>query len=401
MRRVLILPCVALLCLLGSCGGGNNGSSTPSTPTSKIKKRALVSNQFKSQVEIVNAASDAVNLVLTSDASGNTVSTIANVISAPSGPTLMAVTPDKKLTVVFARDSNTLDVITNATETETATIGLPDITESIVVSPDSAKVYAAVRNAPVSGQPSGAVEVVDLVNNNIAASIPVPAVRRIALSHNGNKILAFSDNTDQMWIVDTSARAAVAVAGFDRPTWGVFTTDDSKAYILSCGPECGGTTAKVTIVDMGTNTPGASVGVSAATMGFMDGSNLYVAGTAASGGRLDVVSVSSFTISKAAVPISDGFHDLMALASNNRLFIGAHACSNRAGGCLSIFNTSSQTAVLSGPNGDVTGMQPIDGRNVVYVIEGGELRIYDTTTDAPQPTQIDIVGKAFDVKTID
>ena len=54
-------------------------------------------------------------------------------------------------------------------------------------------------------------------------------------------------------------------------------------------------------------------------------------------------------------------------------------------------------------SGDVTGLQPIDGRSVVYVVEGGELVIWDTTTDAPLPAnkQVDIVGQAFDARLID
>jgi hypothetical protein len=60
--------------------------------------------------------------------------------------------------------------------------------------------------------------------------------------------------------------------------------------------------------------------------------------------------------------------------------------------------------------GDVTGIQPIAGRNVVYVVQNGGLGIYDTTTDKLQvsPTnsqnnngQVDIVGQLFDVKLVD
>jgi hypothetical protein len=52
-------------------------------------------------------------------------------------------------------------------------------------------------------------------------------------------------------------------------------------------------------------------------------------------------------------------------------------------------------------NFDVTGIAPISNRNIVYVVQGGELNIYDTTTDALTPTQIDVVGKAVDVKYVD
>jgi hypothetical protein len=52
-------------------------------------------------------------------------------------------------------------------------------------------------------------------------------------------------------------------------------------------------------------------------------------------------------------------------------------------------------------NGDVTGIEPIPNRNVVYVCEGGKLTIYDTTTHQPQTTQVNIVGQAVDVKVVD
>ena len=37
-------------------------------------------------------------------------------------------------------------------------------------------------------------------------------------------------------------------------------------------------------------------------------------------------------------------------------------------------------------NGNVTGLQQITGRNIVYVIQNGELRIYDTDTNQLQVT---------------
>ena len=52
-------------------------------------------------------------------------------------------------------------------------------------------------------------------------------------------------------------------------------------------------------------------------------------------------------------------------------------------------------------NGDVTGLQPITNRNVVYVVQKGELRIYDTTTDKLQTQQVDILGQAIDVELVD
>ena len=45
-----------------------------------------------------------------------------------------------------------------------------------------------------------------------------------------------------------------AIGGFDNPVYAVFSTDDSKAYILSCGFECGGVAASVTVLDIASKT---------------------------------------------------------------------------------------------------------------------------------------------------
>jgi hypothetical protein len=101
----------------------------------------------------------------------------------------------------------------------------------------------------------------------------------------------------------------------------------------------------------------------------------------------------------------------MEISNNGQLFVGATTCSNinnasEVRGCLSIFNTSSSTVVIPPDNGDVTGIQPITNRNVVYLCEGGYFRIYDTTIDKLQvppagQSSIVIVGDAVDVKLVD
>jgi hypothetical protein len=68
---------------------------------------------------------------------------------------------------------------------------------------------------------------------------------------------------------------------------------------------------------------------------------------------------------------------------------------------LSVFDTNKATAIVPPQIGDVTGIQPISRRSVVYVVQNGQLGIYDTTTDKLQTTQVDIIGQAVDVKQID
>ena len=73
----------------------------------------------------------------------------------------------------------------------------------------------------------------------------------------------------------------------------------------------------------------------------------------------------------------------------------------RSSRLLSILNTSKSTVVVPPLLGDVTGIQPINRRSVVYVVQNGELSIYDTTTDKLQTTQVDVIGQAVDVKEVD
>jgi hypothetical protein len=96
--------------------------------------------------------------------------------------------------------------------------------------------------------------------------------------------------------------------------------------------------------------------------------------------------------------ITDGYHNHIEMASNGQLFVGARNCT---AACLSIFNTGSKSVVLGTDTGDVTGVQPIKDRSVVYVCENGVLRIYDTTSDNPQAKQVRILGQAIDVKEVD
>jgi len=99
----------------------------------------------------------------------------------------------------------------------------------------------------------------------------------------------------------------------------------------------------------------------------------------------------------------------MQMGANAQLFIGSRNCTNiniaggEVRGCLSIANTATGSIIAPPDNGNVTAIEPIPNRNVVYVCEGGALRIYDATTDKLQttPEQPDVVGQAIDVKVVD
>jgi hypothetical protein len=230
------------------------------------------------------------------------------------------------------------------------------------------------------------------------------------MTKNGNTILAFSDNSDSVAFIDTTkSNAITTVGGFNRPYSALISSDDSKAFVLNCGLECGGSAAGVAVVDLTSKAITSTVPLKAATIAVADSSNLYVAGTDVSShtGILSVMSLSSLS-SPTTQTISDGLHTTMALASGNKLYIGSKACSNSgsAGGqCLSVYDISKPSTpatIISGAIGDVQAITPIKDRTVVYVIQNGLLKVYDTATDTPQATPtILVTGKVIDVKEVD
>ena len=119
--------------------------------------------------------------------------------------------------------------------------------------------------------------------------------------------------------------------------WAVFSSDDSTAYILNCGAECGGTAASITLLDMNSNLPGPTIPIDSGTTGLLSGNLLYVAGTkpgantcagsspatlANTCGEVSTVDLGLMTVTATAT-ITDGYHNHIEMGANNRLFIGA------------------------------------------------------------------------------
>jgi len=391
-RALLLFSCLTLVIAFASCGGYNSGSTKKQAIVSGLAKRAFVSIRFSNP-------SSAIGIV---DAQKDQPAANHPQITDLAGPSIMLVSPNRKITAVFDSTNNAMSTLDNTGESESSAFVLGDRTESFVVLPDDSTMVVAIRNR--------ALVFVGDKNGSVSAQIVVPQVHWLAMTPDGKKVLAFSDGINSVAIIDTTVTPAVVVAtvpGFDRPVGAAMSSDNNTAFILNCGPECGGTTASVMSLNIATHAVSAPVPVPGATVGLLNGTTLTVAGsppghvcsgTSTPCGVLSIVDTASMTSSAGSQrDISDGYHYKMAAASNSKIYIGARTCQNQTQGCLSFYNTGTQTAAISKPEGDVTGLQPISGRTVVYVVAGGELRIYDTGSDTEQATQIDFVGQAWDV----
>lgn len=426
LKRAALTAAILMLTGLGliSCGGyGGGGSQT----SSGLAFRAFVSNPLQ---RTSLGTTPVLNIV---DANHDTLSGFSvNLAGFAAQPGLLSVSPNKKFTMVFSGSNNSITLVDNANEIPVQAgngslppINLPDFTESMLVAPDNATGWAAVPNAPVLGQNPGVVEVLTLLSASIHATLDIPGAHYIVMSHSGERVLAMGETSSTVTVISPSLIGTgndplTPVCCFDHPVGAVFSMDDATAYIFNCGPECGGTAAGITILDMNTNTAGVTIPVEGATAALLSGNTLYVAGTPSAPGndcagsvtaatvcgRLDTVDVGSMTVTGSSV-ITDGYHTRMEMGANGRIYIAAKNCTNinnppdEVRGCLTIFNTSNVNVVIPPATGNVTGLQAINTRGLMYVVQDGELAIYDTTTDALQSKQVNIIGQAFDVRLVD
>jgi hypothetical protein len=413
MRRNSYLSHLLVASLaLAIAGCGSSTSNNTPKPTG-LKKRVLISNTAAGTVTVLDAQRD----VSSTKALGVT------------SPTKMLTAGGT--TIAMSSASSLITVIDNPTEAVTFPAPIGDQPFDIAISPDGKNAWAAMRNF-------GFVQSVDTTTGVARPVLRISNARRLVMSPQGSKLLVFPDpqgqvppNTNTFFVVDTATSAVQVVtdaAHLDQPFTAVFNGSETKAFILNCGAECGGTAASVVLADFTnpTATFSAPIPVPGATVGLINGTNLYVAGTpnpAPTGpgagcpisrcGELTVINATALTAGT-PIPITDGDHEKVSFA-NNRVYVGAARCTvepgsaaNTVRGCLSIFNTSTSATTFPiessfRQNFDVTGFQPISGRNIIYVVQGDELDIFDTNTDtlAPGVTQLDVVGTAFDVVQID
>jgi len=407
--------CVAMLAIsLAGCGG-SSGTTTTVT-VSGLTKRVLITNSQSGAVQLLDAQNDKFNKTLLT-----------------TSPTRIVTSGGKS--VVLNSGSLTVAAIDNTKESVSAVATLLNTASDVAISTDGNTGYAAVRN-------SGLVEVFSTASGNLVTTVAVPSVTRLVMGPKGHKLLAFADdpehlgtNPNSFFVIDTASNTVAAVTNPSfvggQPFTAVFDpsdANDTTAFILNCGKECAGSAApsvaKVNFANPATPTVSVVGGtaIGGATVGLLSGSSLFVAGTPqppgplpgctlVSCGSLQVINTGTLTAGP-IIPITDGLHTQMAITSNNHLYIGASSCTpgvivnNLVRGCLTIFNTgtaavtfTSESALRSDLN--VTGLQPISGRNVIYVIQGGELDIFDFTIDSLTANQLDVVGHAVGVVQID
>ncbi|WP_158749028.1 hypothetical protein [Acidobacterium sp. S8] len=373
--------------------------------------------------------------------------------------------PEQQVGAVYSIGDGSLTIVSYAGEkvsTTTASSSLNGISQSIFTSRDLSYIYAA----------SQSLHSLTVVDHGTTYTLNLPGVYRVSINPGNTVALAFVQNTNDVYsVVHLNAdqqQAAInnphwnpglpnsqpaqdcypqnlpvycvfpvstgSNVSFDHPTKAVFSPDGSTAYVLNCGPECGGTTSGVTAIPITASSLNPSgVGASGiallatqtmavpggVTNGLFNGSTFYLSGQQIQpdgllAGNLSILNPATGQVT-GQYSISDGTHNKMILADDNTLWIGSYQCqsgeryklsqSSAPGtpfGCITMFNTANNTALVESFKGDGTGVAAVTGLNKVYTAEGGQVYIYNTADgSARDNTNVTVNGTAYDVAYMD
>lgn len=463
---------------LAFTGCGQNLYKFPATnfagrpiPPSNLANRVLVAidnpGPFSGgQLEILDANRDIRNNV-ENTVYGYFIAGYANRL-----PTTIASFPEQGYGQVYAAGDGTYTRVSYGAETVAGnTPGLPPSSDSIATISSGLQVYAATAA-------SSAIVVVDnAIGRTIALNLP--GAQHVVTNTGGTVILVTTRNTSNLYRIVKLNNNVLPPAGtyndceplvlpvycvvpvqgtYDHPIGAVFSLDGGTAYVLNCGPECGGVTSGITTLTTAPLTVNTIPAVGAAspqlsttavpggvTVGLTDGTNLYVAGqqivtsgpaTGLFTGKLTIVSLTGGTpVAGAPLAIPDGTHSSLIFADDNTLWIGSTLCSNGAKGftaqslpagtvnlnCLAAYTLGSNvtptivpavspTSPVLYPNqnndqfyyGDLTGICWVQNLHKVYTAYGGQIHaFYTNNLSEINNFQIAIQGTAENVVYMD
>ncbi|HEY6376176.1 MAG TPA: hypothetical protein VIX90_11700 [Edaphobacter sp.] len=429
-------------------------------PPSKIDSRVLVGitvNGSSGSLEILDGKRDIRSSIFDANSS-------FHISGFSSGyPSTIINFPEQVRGYVYSDSDGSITNVNYSTEASTVvTPKLPTTSTSLAIPISFNHIYAALQAA-------GQIGIIDNTTGR-TYGLNLPNVYKVFVNQGDTVVLAMVRNSDTLYRVIKLNSNQPAPAGsvdcqpfnlpvycvvpvadsttkpsFDRPNGAYFSLDGSSVYVLNCGPECGGSTAGVTVLQQGAltvdvNTPPYPAAVTnsvaipgGATAAVANGTTLYLAGQQLQpdglfAGRLTLLNLATLTPG-APISISDGNHTKMLFADDNTLWIGSQSCATgerQALGqnynCLTRFDLGANTAqifpnvtpngsaTVPYPNanqnpyyyGDLTGICWIQDQHKVYTAYGGQIHAFNTADGSEINNQfITVQGTALDVAYMD
>jgi hypothetical protein len=379
--------------------------------------------------------------------------------------------PSETLGFVYSTSDGSLTKINYSTEASAGSVGSFQSGSGAVAVPQAFTHYYGAEESV------GILEVIDNVAGG-SYGLNLPNVFQVAANSGDTVALAMVRNSNVLYRIFklntnqyATSELAIAATGsedceplllpiycvvpvpgtYDNPAGAYFSLDGTTAYILNCGPECGGKTASVTLLQMGPlninviptspaepNPQIANIPIpGGVTDAISDGVTLYLAGQQLQPdglfeGFLTTLNVAAPYTITGKYSISDGNHSKMLFADNNTLWIGSQYCATgeraklglnyncltmvRLGGAtlaaqiVPNVTPGSATAVVQYPNennnqyyyGSLTGLCWVENLNKVYTAYGGQVHLFSTVDGSEMDNEyVTVQGTALDVAYMD
>jgi len=456
-------------------------------PPSKLAQRVMIAYTVNGSSTSTSASGALTIVDAKRDIRSNIEGTIANfsISGYNSGyPSMIFNFPAEVHGYVYSNTDGSLGIIDYSKESSSGSAGKFPQAASIAIPQGFLHYYAAEEG-------SGQLAVIDNATGS-SYGLNLPNIDKVAVNAGDTVVLAMVRNsntiyrlvklnanqfaTSQLAVQSTGAAdceplnlpvycvvpvnsTGVGAGGsntFDRPVAAYFSLDGTTAYVLNCGPECGGTTSSITLLNQSTlnvntipkTTPDNSAFVSnvpipgGATVALSDATTLYLAGQQQMPdglftGYLTTVNLAAAASSPSTAVtgkygISDGTHTKLLFADNNTLWIGSQYCAtgerehlNTNYNCLTRFDLGARTAqilpnvtpgsttagsTVGYPNtnqnlyyyGDLTGLCWVQGFNKIYTAYGGQVHVFKTTDGSEIDNEfVTVQGTALDVAYMD
>jgi hypothetical protein len=434
------LACTVFILLTG-CGQSYYFAGR-ALPPSGILNRVLIAVQnpgalTKGSLQIVDAFYDIRHSF------NNKVASFSMAGYSGADPQTIQNMPEEQAGAVYGAGDGSFALLGDAGEKQNTTVSLPGQSSSVYISRDQRYIFAASQSA----------HTLTVQDRTLGTSygLNVPNVYRVSINPSGSAALVFVQDSNAVYSVyklltnqkvpsnavdcepqNLPVYCVLPVPGtFDRPTKAVFSADGTTAFVLNCGPECGGTQASVSflpvagiIIQSGAPVPpGAPTAVTATvpvpggtTDALQNANLLYLAGQQLQpdgyfSGYLSILDTNAKQVI-GSYSISDGTHLKMAFADDNTLWVGSLLCTQGERyhkgatsnlGCLTMFNTSTNSVtMIDSYKGDASGIAAVTTLHKIYSAEGGQVYIYNTVDGSSlDNSQVTVTGTAYDVAYMD
>lgn len=363
-------------------------------------------------------------------------------VSGLQGPSSSIFLTRSQIWAFAANQSSHVLTIANVPSTSSISLSLPGIYR-VSTNPGGTMALAFVQNSNYAYYPRELNTQQSFAYSGGPSTWPKAAVD--CEPQNGPDFCLFQVQSPDA--IDATGNYYGAPLVFDRPVKALFSNDGSTAYVLSCGPECGGGASGISILPIAPlimaqiqesgllpcNAPcstGATANGAKAMTSFLvsggasnalvDGTTMYVVGQKPQvisgqtyfGGNLSIVNLTNNTVTSTTA-ITDGQPGAltkMIEADDNTLWIGTSGCTNGVRSvtglstdCLTMYNTATNTVTMFEPYlGNATGIAAVTGLHKVYTAEGGQVYIYSTIDGSAIDNQyVAVTGTAMDVAYMD